>query len=56
MSVTNDAEGVVDYIAYHFDLSQRRLFYIDTDGVIDELLVHNSAFAGFKAGHEGVIL
>jgi hypothetical protein len=56
MSITNDAEGVVAYIAGQFDLSKRRLFYIDTEGLTDELLVRDSTFAGFKPGHEGVIL
>jgi len=56
MTITNDAEGVVEYIASRFDLSKKRLFYIDSEGVIDELLVRGSAFAGFKAGHEGVVL
>jgi len=56
MSVTNDAEAVVEFLWSRFNLSKRRLFYIDSNGVVDELLCRGFRFVGFKAGHEGVIL
>jgi hypothetical protein len=33
-----------------FRLGTRQLFYIDTDGQMDELLVKNGQFAGFAPG------
>lgn len=47
-SVTNDAEAVVQALVPA--LGQRRLFYYDTDNVLDELVVLDGAFAGFKPG------
>jgi hypothetical protein len=47
VSVTNDAEAVVRHWAPH--LKGRRLLYFDSTGRLDELLVKNDRFAGFKA-------
>jgi hypothetical protein len=52
MSVTNDAEEVVrDLVACGtLQPNGQRLYYIDTDGRLDELKVDAGEFAGFKAG------
>jgi len=55
-TVTNDAESIVETLARGCSLGSRRLFYIDSEGQIDELLHTTGKFAGFKAGHEGVSL
>ena len=49
-SVTNDAENVVATLAGK--LGNRRLFYYDSMGEMDELLVKNGQFAGFAPGPE----
>ena len=48
MSVTNDAEAVVKALVATGHLGTRKLFYIDSDGRTDRLLVENGEFAGFK--------
>lgn len=48
MSVTNDAERVVDDLAQR--LGSRKLLYIDSDGKTDELIVRDGRFAGFAPG------
>jgi hypothetical protein len=55
-SVTNDAEKVIEKLAAEYDMGNRRAFYMDTEGQIDELLHRGSRFIGFKPGHEGVEL
>lgn len=47
-TVTNDAEQVVEELAAQ--LGKRRLFYIDSEGQIDELAVKDGRFAGFAPG------
>ena len=50
-SVTNDAENVVaDLVASGFLPDGRRLFYYDSQGQLDEILVRNGKFAGFFPG------
>ena len=52
-TITNDAEGVVERVVRGESgkgLGNRRLFYVDSEGLIDELLVRDGKFAGFKAG------
>lgn len=44
-TVTNDAEWVVEHLPVA--LRGRRLFYYDSDGEKDELLVKDGKFAGF---------
>ena len=53
LTVTNDAEGVVARVREL--LGDRRLFYIDSDGQLDELLVKDGQFAGFAAGAPAAI-
>ena len=50
LTVTNNAEGVVAELHASGKLAGRRLFYYDSDGRCDELLIHNGVFAGFRAG------
>ena len=52
LTVTNAAETVVKELSFH--LGTRQLFYIDTDGQMDELLVKNGQFAGFAPGPKRV--
>lgn len=47
-SITNDAEWVVEQIVPV--LGSRRLFYYDSMGNLDELLVRGGRFAGFAPG------
>lgn len=44
-SVTNDAENVVEYL--HSVYGNRRIFYIDSEGILDELRHTNGEFVGF---------
>jgi len=46
LSVTNAAEGVVEELAPV--LNGRRLEYIDSSGDLDELIVVDGCFKGFK--------
>ena len=53
MTITNDAEDVVE------DLFEKNLigpfsliFYIDTDGRVDELLHEYRRFIGFRSGYD----
>lgn len=50
MSVTNDAEAVIDYLHKQFDLTNKKVQYQDTDGQIDKLLHENGKFTGFASG------
>ena len=56
-SVTNDAEWVLARLAEEYGLNNRRVFYMDSMGQIDEI-THNGGghFTGFKPGHKGVVL
>lgn len=48
LTVTNDAERVVKYLRGGGLLPDgRRLFYYDSDGQRDEILVKDGEFAGF---------
>jgi len=44
-SVTNDAENVVEYLYSVY--GNRRIFYIDSEGILDELRHTNGEFVGF---------
>jgi len=57
-SITNDTEYVLLRLTQEFgELGKRRVFYMDTLGQIDEILVNNTGrFSGFKAGHKGLQL
>ena len=51
LTITNDPEHVVQKLAADGLLPRgRRLFYIDTDGQKDELLVTDGRFVGFAPG------
>jgi hypothetical protein len=52
-SVTNDAEWVIEELMRRFDISKRRVFYMDTMGNIDELVHEAGVFKTFRAGHMG---
>ena len=47
-TVTNDVEQVVARL--QFRLAGRRLFYYDSYGQFDEILVKKGEFAGFRPG------
>lgn len=50
-SVTNDAENVVQELVREGMLPVgRRLFYYDSDGQMDEILVKGGTFVGFAPG------
>jgi hypothetical protein len=51
-TVTNDAE----YVLQTLKPRRRRVFYIDSENRIDEILHRDGIFRGFKGGHEGVEL
>ena len=55
-TVTNNAEGVVETLAKENALGDRRLFYQDSEGQIDELLHAAGKFNGFAPGHSGIDL
>lgn len=48
-TVTNDAVRVVSELAANL-VGGRRLFYYDTDGRLDEILITDGRFAGFTPG------
>ena len=50
MSVTNDAENVVEFLIENNILKDQKLFYVDTDGRVDQLVYENGEFKNFKAG------
>lgn len=47
-TITNDAEWVVASMLSI--VGKRRLFYVDSDGKLDELLIKRGRFAGFAPG------
>ncbi len=51
-TITNDAESVVEFLVHAGDLEiGQRLFYIDSEGAQDEILIDASgSFAGFAPG------
>ena len=51
LSVTNDAENVVlDLAGQNLLQPGRRLFYYDSDGRMDEMLIKDGVFLGFAPG------
>ena len=49
LSVTNDAERVVEELVQRGKLPPgRRLFYYDSEGQLDEIVVRAGRFAGFR--------
>lgn len=55
-SVTNDAEYVLEELSNEYTLNNRRVFYMDSTGEIDEIVHSMGHFERFKFGHEGVEL
>ena len=56
-SVTNDAEYVVGQLYLEYEITdETRIFYVDFEGRVDELLDTGKIFRGFKVGHEGIEL
>ncbi len=53
-TITNDADGVVRWMVKFEGLGARRLYYIDSTGQTDELLIKDGAFAGFAPGGPAV--
>ena len=53
-TVTNEAERVVTELVPM--LRGRRLFYYDSAGDLDELVIRNGKFAGWRAGGPGTEL
>ena len=46
-TITNDAESVVREVHEYIGLGDRRLFYIDSEGKLDEIRVREGEFLGF---------
>jgi len=56
MTITNGAEEVIERLLASGDLDEkRRLFYKDTEGIIDELLYDKSGFGNFRAGDPKIV-
>jgi hypothetical protein len=55
-TVTNDIEWVLEKLNDLCDIQHKRIFYMDSEGHIDEVLHKETLLTGFKAGHEGVNL
>jgi len=56
-TITNNVSWVLselDDLIENFE--SKRLFYMDSDGRIDEIVHNGKYFVQFKAGHEGVTL
>jgi len=54
MSITNNAERVVEELLNRndaYNITNKRLFYIDTDNQCDELIHDNTEFTGFAFGN-----
>jgi hypothetical protein len=56
ITITNDAAFVLSKLAAEYDIDGRRVFYMDSDGQIDEIKHCGVKFTGFKPGHKGVEL
>jgi hypothetical protein len=55
-TVTNDVKWVLGEIETLCDIDTKRIFYMDSDGQIDEILHKGKTFKSFKAGRQGVKL
>jgi hypothetical protein len=54
MSITNDAEAVVEYLLKNYSVRNKKIYYIDTAEQVDELEHNNEKFIGFKPGYEDI--
>lgn len=50
MSVTNDAEGVIEALHLEINLRGKKVQYRDSMGRIDRLIHRNGEFIGFRFG------
>ena len=50
MSVTNDAEAVIEELHKQVDLTDKKVQYTDSEGQVDRLLHEGGIFAGFAGG------
>jgi len=56
-SVTNGKEWVLSELSDLIEnFENKRVFYMDSEGRIDEIVHSGKTFVTFKAGHEGVTL
>ena len=55
-TITNDPHWVIEQLSADYGLNNRRVFYMDTLGRIDELAHDGGHFTGYKPGHQGVEL
>jgi hypothetical protein len=56
LTITNDANFVLSKLEAEYGIDRRRVFYMDSDGNIDEIEHRGVHFTGFKPGHKGVEL
>jgi hypothetical protein len=55
MSITNDAEGVIEHLTDYHNLSNSTLvYYVDTMGCVDQLQHKDGEFTKFKSGFDSV--
>ena len=50
MTITNDAENVTEWVVENY--GNKRIFYMDTEGVLTELIHDNGKFTGFDEPEE----
>jgi hypothetical protein len=55
-TVTNDAGYVLASLNEEYGIGDKRIFYKDSFGEIDEILHKNGVLTGFKHGHDGYTL
>jgi hypothetical protein len=55
-TVTNDAEYVLSKLNEEYGIGNKRIFYKDSSGEIDEIVHKNGIFTGFRHGHTGYTL
>ena len=55
-TVTNDAEYILSRLNEEYGIGNKRIFYKDSSGEIDEIVHKNGIFAGFRHGHKGYTL
>jgi hypothetical protein len=55
-TVTNDAGYVLAALNEEYGIGDKRIFYKDSFGEIDEMLHRNGALNGFRHGHSGYTL
>lgn len=54
MSITNDAENVIEFLNNKLDIANKKIYYVDTDGRVDILCHDNGKFIGFKFAYDNV--